>query len=355
MLPRRPRAPQDRTRDPSKGMKREHAENYFFLITTIVVAVLVALIFWPELDAIVLGITFAVLFLPLYNRMIKGRPRSRTPAALLIVLLAAAIVFAPLAFIGLQLFGEASSLYAKVSSGGGMASLQAFDGRFAAAYPALSANINSYLQQFFGWVATNVGGLFSGVAAALFAVLLSLFALYYFLRDGERLRGAAIERLPLPKEDAERLLARLHEIMGAIVRGTLLMAVFYGLAGGIDFFIFGLPNGAFWGAVMAFLSFIPVFGMYLVIIPGAIVLALGHHYLAAIGLFVWIGAVGVLYENFLRPNLIGHKVHIHPLLVLFSVIGGLSMFGPLGILLGPLALGVLLALLDIYPVLRNGH
>jgi predicted PurR-regulated permease PerM len=334
-------------------MKREHAENYFFLIATIVAAVLVALIFWPELTAIVLGITFAVLFLPLYNRMTRGMPRSRTLAALLIVFLAAVIVFAPLTFIGIQLFGQASSLYAKVSSGGGLASLQAFDGRFAAAHPSLSAGIDSYLQQFFGWVATNVGTLFSGLATALFSFLLSLFALYYFLRDGEHIRAAAIARLPLPKEEAEHLLLRLHEIMGAIVRGTLLMAVCYGLAGGVGFFIFGLPNGAFWGAVMAFLSFIPAFGMYIVIVPGAIVLALGHHYFAAIGLFVWIGAIGILYENFLRPNLIGHKVHIHPLLVLFSVIGGLSVFGPLGILLGPLALGVLLALLDIYPVLKR--
>ena len=129
------------------------------------------------------------------------------------------------------------------------------------------------------------------------------------------------------------------------------MCALYGLAGGIGFFIFGLPNAAFWGVVIAFAAFIPVFGTYIVVIPGAIILATEHQYVAAIGIFLWISVIGLFYENWLRPRLIGRKADIHPLLVLFSVIGGLSFFGPLGILMGPLALGILLALLDIYPVL----
>lgn len=334
-------------------MTREKAENYFFIGSIVLAAILVALIFLPELNAIVLGITFAVLFQPLHARLLKAMPQRTVLAALAVVLLTVVIVFAPLVYIGVQLFGEASSLYAKLASGGGLGPAQYLAAKIAAANPSAAGAIESYLQQFFGWVASNVGALFSGLAGMLFAAVLSFFALYYFLRDGERLREAVLERAPLPRADAEKLLARLHAMMAAIIRGTLLMCAFYGLAVGVGFQLVGLPNGAFWGVVGAFTAFIPVFGTYLVIIPGMAVLAVGHHYIAAGALFIWMSLVGLGFENWLRPRLIGRKANIHPLLVLFSVVGGLSVFGALGILLGPLALGVLLALLDVYPVLAK--
>jgi len=334
-------------------MKNEHAESYIFLASIIVVAALVAFIFLPELNAIVLGITFAVLFQPLYDRMVGKWPRGGSVAALLVVLLTILIVFAPLAFFGFQMFGEATGLYSTISSGGSFPAVRYLETRLGGVSPALAVNVNGWLQQFFGWAAANLGSLFSGIATALFAMILSFFALYYFLRDGDRLREAVMRVSPLPNEDTAKLMAKLRLFMSSIIRGTLLMAVFYGLAGGIGFFMFGLPSAAFWGAVIGFVSFIPVFGGYIVGVPGMIVLALGGHYIAAVGLFIWMNVTGLFFENYLRPHLIGRKSDIHPLLILFSVVGGLSFFGPLGILLGPLALGVLLALLEIYPVLAK--
>jgi predicted PurR-regulated permease PerM len=334
-------------------MKSEHAENYIFLASVIAVAALVAFIFLPELNAIVLGVTFAVLFQPLYEWLVKKMPRTGSLSALLVVLLTILVIFTPLLLLGLQMFGEATGLYATISSGGSFPAVHYVETKLNGVNPTLGADLNGYLQQFFGWAAANLGSLFSGIASALFAMLLSFFALYYLLRDGDRLREAVLHISPLSREDTVKLVTKLHLIMSSIIRGTLLMSVFYGLAGGIGFFMFGLPSAAFWGAVTAFAAFIPVFGAYLVIIPGMIALALGHHYLAAAGLFVWIGAVGLFMENYLRPWLIGRKANIHPLLVLFSVVGGVSFFGPLGVLLGPLALGVLLSLLEIYPVLTK--
>jgi predicted PurR-regulated permease PerM len=334
-------------------MKSEHAENYIFLASIILAAALVVLVFLPELNAIVLGVTFAVLFQPLYGWLVKKMPRTESAAAFFIVLLTILIIFTPLVLIGLQMFGEATGLYTTISSGGSFPAVHYIETRLNNINPSFGAVFNTYLQQFFGWAVGNLGSLFSGVAAALFAMLLSFFALYYFLRDGERLRGAVVGASPLSHDDTEKLVTKLHSIMSSIVRGTLLMAAFYGLAGGIGFFIFGLPSAAFWGAVTALTSFIPVVGTYFVIVPGMIVLALGHHYIAAVGLFIWIGVIGLIFENYLRPLFIGRKANIHPLLIIFSVVGGLSFFGPLGILLGPLALGVLLALLEIYPVLAK--
>jgi predicted PurR-regulated permease PerM len=334
-------------------MKSEHAEHYFFLASIILVAALVALIFLPELNAIVLGVTFAVLFQPLYEWLVKKMPRTQSASAFFIVLLTILIIFTPLVLIGLQMFGEATGLYTTISSGGSFPAVHYIETRLNNINPSLGAEFNAYLQQFFAWAVNSLGALFSGIATALFAMLLSFFALYYFLRDGDRLHEVIARVSPLSHDDTEKLMAKLHLIMSSIVRGTLLMAAFYGLAGGVGFFMFGLPSAAFWGVVTAFTSFIPVVGTYFVIVPGMIVLALGHHYIAAVALFVWMGVVGLSFENYLRPWLIGRKANIHPLLIIFSVVGGLSFFGPLGVLLGPLALGVLLALLEIYPVLAK--
>jgi predicted PurR-regulated permease PerM len=336
-------------------MKSERAENYIFLGSIVLALALVVLIFLPELDALVLGITFAVLFQPLYEWFARHLPRGNSTAALIVVLITTIIIFAPLSFIGYQLFGEATALYAKIaaSPAGSVPLLQTAMTKLGITDPSLVAALRGYLEQFFGVIAGNVGSLFSGIASALFAILLSLFALYYFLRDGEKLRQAVIERSPLPDDATKRLIARLHLVMSVIVRGTLLMSALYGLAGGLGFFIFGLPSGVFWGVVTAFAAFIPVFGTYLVIVPGMIALIIEHHYIAAAGLFIWIAVIGLIFENWLRPRLIGKRADIHPLLVLFSVIGGVSLFGPLGILLGPLALGLLLALIDMYPVINR--
>ncbi len=334
-------------------MKNDHAENYIFLTSIIAVAALVALIFLPELNVIVLGITFAVLFQPLYGWLLKKMPRQRSVSALLIVLLTVLIVFAPLVYVAFQLFGEAQGLYGSLLSGRNFLAVRYTEAKLNEFLPGLNFNLNAYVQQFLGWVVNNIGPVFSGVAATLFVVLLSFFVLYYFLKDGDRLRDAVIARSPFSRDRTEQLVSKLHMVMSSIVRGTLLVAVSYGVGGGLGFFLFGLPSAALWGAMTSFVSFIPVIGVYFVIVPGMIWLAATNHLFAAIGLFIWIGAVGLLVENFLRPLLIGRHMNIHPLLVLFSVLGGISFFGPMGILLGPLALGLLIALLEMYPLLAK--
>ncbi len=335
-------------------MERERIESYIFLGAIVLAALLVGLIFLPEINAIVLGVTFAVLFQPLYERIVKKMPNDRDGAALLVVLLTLLVVLTPLAFIGWQIFNEASSFYGALASGQGIPGIRSLDLRLAAANPMLGADLSAYLQQFFGWVMGSLGSVFSGIASVLFAMLLSFFALFYFLRDGDRLREAVLERSPLSRDETARFIARLHRVMDSIIRGSLLIAVLYGIGGGLGFFMFGLPNGVFWGSLTAFASFIPMFGTYLVVVPGMIALAAGRHYVEALGLFIWIGMVGLFMENYLRPRLIGRKADIHPLFVLFSVVGGISVFGPLGVLLGPLALGLLIALLDVYPLLAKG-
>ncbi len=334
-------------------MKTEHAENYIFLGSIILAAALVVLIFLPVLAAIVLGSTFAVLLQPFYSWLKKrlAHAGGEVAAALVVVLLAVVIIFVPLIFFGFQIFGEAQGLYTGITSGGSFATLHYLEAKLQGAVPSLNLDLNAYLQQFLGWIVNNIGTIFSGVAATFGTVFLAFFALYYFLKDGERVRAAVLEKSPFSRERTGQLLDRLHLVMSSIIRGSLLFAAIYGVFTGLGFFVFGVPSAVLWGAVAAIASFIPLLGIFLVVIPAVFFLVVSHHIAAAVGLTIWTVTVATFGENFLRPRIIGRRANIHPLLILFSVLGGLSFFGPLGLLLGPLALGLLLALLEIYPVL----
>lgn len=332
-------------------MLNSRSESQFFIGVIILVAVLVALIFLPELNVIILGISFAVLFHPWYATLCKWFGGKDGLAAALIVLLAIAIILLPLMFFGLQIFLEAQGLYGHLASGGGAPVVNWFRAELAQFFPQLNINFSLYIQQVLGVLIGDLGPIFSGVLGFVGTFFLSFFALYYFLKDGPALHTALARWSPLPAEHTEEILSKLRVMASSVIRGSLLVSVLYGMLIGIGFFIFGLPSAILWGAVTIFASFIPVFGVFLVVVPGIVSLVIAGHGLAAIGLAAWMIVIAAFVENFLRPRLIGRKAKIHPLLMLFAVLGGLSFFGPIGLLLGPLALSLLLALLESYPKL----
>jgi predicted PurR-regulated permease PerM len=164
------------------------------------------------------------------------------------------------------------------------------------------------------------------------------------------LRATVMARSPLAEKQTEEIIGTLGAMTSAVIRGSLLVGLLYGIFTGLGFFIFGLPSAILWGGVTVIASFIPGIGVLLIVVPGIISLALGGNTIGAIGLIAWLVIMSSSIESFVRPRLIGRKAKIHPLLMLFAVLGGLSFFGPIGLLLGPLALSLLLTLLQIYPL-----
>jgi predicted PurR-regulated permease PerM len=334
-------------------MTSSRSESYFSIGILLAAAVLVVMVFLPELDAIVLGISVAVLFQPWYAALKKALHDRSGAAAAIIVLLAVAIILVPLIFLGLQMFAEAQGLYGQLASGGAAAvpTIVWFRMAIHQWLPSLNIDLTPYIQQVLGFLIGDIGPIFSGVLAAVGTIFLSFFALYYFLKDGSKLRTAIVAHGPLPSAHAEEILARLYTRAGSVIRGSLLVAALYGVLTGIGFFIFGLPSAILWGAVTAVASFIPGIGVLLIVVPGIISLYLSGNIVGAIGLLAWLLVMSTAVEAYLRPRLLGGKEKIHPMLMLFAVLGGLSFFGPIGLLLGPLALSLLLTLLESYPKL----
>ena len=186
-------------------------------------------------------------------------------------------------------------------------------------------------------------------------MILTLFTLYYLLKDGAKFREKIMEFSPLKKSEDEKIFEKVKGTVTSIVRGSLVVGVIQGIMTGLGFLIFGVPNPALWGSVAIFAAIIPGVGTALVNIPAVLFLAISGSGTNAFLLLLWsMSAVGLI-DNFLRPYLIGRDAKLHPFLVLLSVLGGIHVFGPVGFLVGPLFLSFLLALLEIYPtiVLKN--
>ena len=135
-------------------------------------------------------------------------------------------------------------------------------------------------------------------------------------------------------------------MINASVYGVVFIAMLQGVLGGLAFWILGLPSPILWGVVMTFVCMVPVAGSFLVWLPPSIYFALTGHWTRATLLTIWGVLVISTIDNFLRPKLIGGRTRLHELFVFFAVLGGLRVFGVLGIVLGPVVLATTLALLD---------
>lgn len=197
-------------------------------------------------------------------------------------------------------------------------------------------------------------GLLSGLGGWLVQGGIGLFTLFYLLRDGHDFLAAGRWLIPLEGDVTDALLDRIHEVISATVLGHLLVALVQGTLGGIAFAVLGLPGPALWGGAMAFAGLLPAIGPPIVWVPTTIFLAAAGDWeralaLAAIGALV-IGTV----DNVVRSLLVSGRAQLHPLVVFFSVLGGLVVFGAAGFLFGPILVVVALAVLEIARVALEG-
>jgi predicted PurR-regulated permease PerM len=327
----------------------------FFGVLIVGVAVLSFFVFKPYLSALFLAAVFAVVSLPLHRRILAfvGDRRNLGAAATLCVLIA--VVLIPISVFLYFAFQDAESLYFSVireGSAGTLARLTArIEALIAPLAPEVSIDVMSSAESILGRVVENAGGIFSGFFNVVVQFFLMLLALFYFIRDGGRFKEHLVFLSPLANRYDESILKRLGDAVNAVVRGSLLIALIQGVLAGIGFAIFGVPNPTLWGVVAAVSALIPSIGTSLVLVPAIIYLFVTGPLGMALGLLVW-GVVAVgLVDNILQPILLERSLRVHPLLILLSVIGGITLMGPVGFLAGPVIIALLFALFDVYPLI----
>jgi len=184
--------------------------------------------------------------------------------------------------------------------------------------------------------------------SAVFSSVIMLYVMFYFLVMGEALLTKILHFLPLHDHDKHRLLHRFTSVTKATLKGMLVIGVLQGCICGTAFALAGIQGPVFWGAVMAVMSIIPVFGAAIVWLPALMILALKGELLGVVILAVLCGAVSGNLDNILRPRLVGKDTEMHDLFVLFGTLGGISLFGILGIIIGPIIAALFITIWEIY-------
>jgi predicted PurR-regulated permease PerM len=330
-------------------MNYQKLQAYFFVAVLILVICLNAFVFLPYLSAIALASVFAIVFKPVYEKLKKFLGDKGAFSAFITTLVVMIAIVAPLIFIGSMVFEEAGNLYVRLLSNGGTSvfarSIQNF---LRDNFPSLNINIWQYAQEGLRWFLTSAGTIFTSITSGIITLLISFLAMYYFLKDGDQIKQYLISISPLSDKDDKLVWDKLHIAVNSVIRGSLIIAIIQGILAGIGFSLFDVPSPAFWGAVAAFTALIPSVGTSLVLGPAIIYLFLSGDVTSGIGLLIWGVTIVGLIDNLLAPKIMERKMEIHPLLILFSVLGGLSLFGVMGFVIGPLLVSLLAALLNIY-------
>ena len=310
----------------------------------------------PFLNVLLWAIVLVVVFMPIHSRIL-ARVGSPAGSAALSTLLVVVTILAPTTFITIAVVGELGQLAGWVGSGALQQSIE----RSPLAQSVL-AWVSPYvdveqlhspdllldrLQGWSGTLANRTLGVVGGVLSAVVQTFLVIFTMFYLFRDADAIRYAAYDVLPLERAQARDVIFRTREVIAASVYGVIVISAIQGVLGGGIFWVLGLPSPLLWGVVMFFLSMIPMAGAFLVWAPAALYLAFTGAWFKAIFLTAWGVLVVGSIDNFLSPRLVGKRTRLHELLIFFSVLGGIQVFGVLGVVLGPVSVALTLALFDV--------
>ncbi len=342
-------------------MKERKLEVWLYFILLGIALYIMYRVFQPYLYAIIIAAIFAVVFDPLHRRVKRSFHKHEALSAVITLLIVCAIVLLPLVLYGIQLSDEVKNFYGyalgNLQDGGGlMAKLTTAINNLIISLSPIGVHFpvfdvtetQGYVFQMLAWVRDHFGDIFSGLSKFFFNAMIFLFSLFYFLKDGEMIRNKIIDISPFPRNEDEQIVSKMRLAIMSVVKGSMLVALVQGVLTGFGFFVFGIPSALLWGGVAVIAALVPTVGTSLVIFPGVLYLFFIGSTGPAIGLLIWgIICVGLI-DNILGPKLVERGIKIHPLLVLLSALGGIGFFGPVGFLLGPIALAFLFALFDIY-------
>jgi len=336
-----------------------HLKQYVPVVLFVAFVVLSFFIVKPLLIPIFLGGLFAFTLSPLYHFFNKRCNKSIS--ALLVCLLVLIVLLVPGLFFVKALVNESYVLFVTVKQKLAVGFFSECENTFCtfieelAGDPEFSVPLKENLRSITNWVIEKGSHFLIRLPAMILSLFVTFFTMFYFLKDGQLLMKNVQGWLGIPQAKFSYLVGRLKEILGGVVYGYLLIALIQGAFGALGFFLFGVSSPFFWGAVMAFLALIPYLGTGIIWAPAAIFIFLDGVFqnstpliLKGIGLFLYCLIFVASLDNLLRPKLIGDKARVHPVIILVGILGGIALFGVIGVLVGPLILSLTSVLVESY-------
>lgn len=333
-----------------------------FIAVIVLTTFAFAWLLWPFSGAILWALILAILFNPLYRRLLRSFGGRESLAAAISLLACVFIVIIPGSVIVAAMAQEAAALYERVGESDfdlaqGLerlrASLPAFVGDALSTFDMVSLQdvqerLTAFLGQAAQFLASQALLIGQGTAQFFVSVGVMLYVLFFLFRDGSRLAVTIRRASPLSAHQTDYILGKFSAVVKATVKGNVIIALIQGAIGGLAFWALGIEAALLWGVLMAVLSLLPAVGAFLVWGPAAAYLVLSGQYTRG---FILI-AVGVLVismiDNLLRPPLVGAGTKLPDYVILVSTLGGLALFGLNGFVIGPLIAALFVAVWSLF-------
>jgi predicted PurR-regulated permease PerM len=347
-------------KSPTPFITRTHIVAVVFFVTLIFLLYQMAKIIAPFSSALLWAAILALALHPLHKRALRAFKGRAGLAASVMTLVTVLVIVVPTIFLLGLCASQAIALYDWAS--GGIQSgrfIELWDSfsssltqKFAAYAPLATIDVKGLVMKNIGDVSSALGGQIGALLknTLLLAVnfVIMLISLFVFFRRGEEYYRAAMDLLPFDPEQKQSIAQKLHDTFAAVINGVFLIALLQGVLTGIGFAIFGVPLAVLWGFVAALFALLPVGGAALIWIPGVIFLFVTGATLKGALLAVWGVAIVTLVDNILKPFLIGRKANIPMFILFLALLGGLQIYGVLGLLFGPLVVTLLMTFIQIY-------
>ncbi len=330
--------------------------NAFLLVMLLGFFLLVVLLLGKFAAPLILGMLLATLTYKFYEKLEKKLHGQKNLAALIILFLIILIIILPflslLTLLGTEAFNLFSQTRDKLIVNEQLAkAIRAFSDTFNLkinVQDVLENQVIPVLKNLGLFIYAQIGDLLSSVVNLFISFFIMLLTIFYLLRDGHALGNFFLKLKLFQNSDGVHIFHVFKNTGKAILYSTILAALAQGILGGFGFFLFGLSAPVLWGSIMAFLALIPLLGPYIIFIPAAIYLFAAGKVGIAIGFLLYNVLLVSTIDNIIRPKVIGDKISVHPLFIFLCILGGLRIFGLLGIVYGPLIASIFLVLLEMY-------
>jgi predicted PurR-regulated permease PerM len=347
------------------GLRREKMARYFLLGALAITAVFFLNMIKIFILPVFLAVVVTGLFYPLYRRILKSTGNRRKISAFLCCLFIIIGFLIPVYIIGDLVAREAMEIY-ESTEGNVRRFINTFESGDSQWFNTLSESriVTIFRLDQVDWQA-NIEDIIKNSASMLGSVIniatretfmlfihifILLFAMYYFFKDGESIIQRVKYLIPMDEHYEDEFIKKFDEMSRATIKGVMVIAIIKGGLGGLTFWIFGITGPILWGVVMVILSIIPLVGVWLVMVPaGIVMIIMGDVWQGITIILIAVVFLGNI-DNVLNPILVGRDTGMHELLIFLSTIGGLSIFGIMGFLVGPMIASMLLTLLHVYSI-----
>lgn len=340
--------------------------SLFFIGCFLVVLYFLFVILSPFFTTLLWASVLTVVFFPLFRELLGLTRGRRALASLVSCLLVLLMIVLPVFYLAVAVTRQSIDLYQNVQQSlgaGGIERLEELEGRptvrwllgqagrwLGVEIPRVRDAAEASLKTVSRFLVARSPSLLKGAGEFVFSFLLMFISMFFFFRDGPEILRLARESNPLPHAYELEILKKFQDVSYAAFFGSLLTALVQGFAGALLFWALGIPSPLFWGAVVAFVSLIPIVGAFLVWLPWSSYLLLSGQTAHGIAMLAVGGVVVSSIDNVVKPMIIRGRTDMHPLLVFLCVLGGMQAFGFIGILVGPLIVALFLSFLEFYRI-----